>query len=57
VVVFGLLFIVVVLLLPGGLVEGVQRMLGRLSSAAASDGDVSRITNEKTGATEGKEAV
>jgi branched-chain amino acid transport system permease protein len=57
VVVFGLLFIVVVLLLPGGMVEGVQRMLGRLSSAAASDGDVSRITNEKTGATEGKEAV
>jgi branched-chain amino acid transport system permease protein len=31
VVLFGVLFILVVLLLPGGLVEGGQRLLGRLS--------------------------
>ncbi|MFZ0014314.1 MAG: branched-chain amino acid ABC transporter permease, partial [Acidimicrobiia bacterium] len=33
VVLFGVLFILVVLLLPGGLVEGGQRLLGRLSGA------------------------
>lgn len=39
VVMFGLLFIVVVLLMPGGLTEAVQRILGRISKQSPSPAD------------------
>ncbi|HLF42062.1 MAG TPA: branched-chain amino acid ABC transporter permease [Acidimicrobiia bacterium] len=52
VVLFGLLFIIVVLLLPGGLVEGWQRIFG----GSASD-VVTRAMETKTGETKGKELV
>lgn len=51
VVLFGVLFILVVLLLPGGLVEGGQRLLGSLTRSQAG-----RAPDAKTGETkEGKE--
>jgi branched-chain amino acid transport system permease protein len=50
VIVFGILFIIVVLLLPGGLIEGGQRFLGWVSRKGASP-----TTERETGERKGKE--
>jgi ABC-type branched-subunit amino acid transport system permease subunit len=52
VVVFGLLFILVVLLLPGGLLEGAQRLIRR-----GSKQDTRSTSNEGTTKSKGKELV
>jgi hypothetical protein len=52
VVVFGLLFILVVLLLPGGLLEGAQRFIRRVSKQ-----DTRSTSNEETTKSKGKELV
>jgi branched-chain amino acid transport system permease protein len=52
VVVFGLLFILVVLLLPGGLLEGAQRLIRR-----GSKQDTRSTSNEGTTRSKGKELV
>ena len=51
-VVFGLLFILVVLMLPGGLLEGTQRLIGRVSNR-----DTQSSPNKETTKTKGKELV
>jgi branched-chain amino acid transport system permease protein len=51
-VVFGLLFILVVLMLPGGLLEGTQRLIGRVSNR-----DTQFSPNKETTKSKGKELV
>jgi branched-chain amino acid transport system permease protein len=52
VVVFGLLFILVVLLLPGGLLDGIQRLIGK-----GAKQDTQSSTNKETTTSDGKELV